>query len=431
MRVALHNLGCKVNSYETDAMSQLFKEAGYEIVDFNETADIYVINTCSVTNIADRKSRQMLHRAKKKNEKAIVVAAGCYVQVAAEQLEQDEAIDIVVGNNKKKDIVQIVEQYMTNNSFVSNIVDISENCDYEELELHTVTEHTRAYIKIQDGCNQFCTYCIIPYTRGRIRSRDAKSVYKEIERLVEQGFMEFVLTGIHLSSYISNETRLIDLIEHINAIPGVERIRLGSLEPGIVTDKFAERLSKCDKVCPHFHLSMQSGCDTVLRRMNRRYDSALYFERCQILKKYFSNPAFTTDVIVGFPGETEEEFDITMKFVEIVGFSELHVFKYSRRNGTPAATMPNQVDEQIKNVRSDKLITLGENLKEQYREAYIGEKVPVLFEEHVDIDGVDYQMGHTKEYIKVAVKSQKELCGTIENLKILKPLNGEIMLATI
>ena len=431
MRVALHNLGCKVNAYETEAMSQQFGNAGYEIVDFKEIADIYIINTCSVTNVADRKSRQMLHRSKKQNENAIVVAVGCYAQVAAEQLEQDEAIDIVVGNNKKKEIVQIVENYIKDRKENKKIIDVADNCEYEEIELETVTDYTRAYIKVQDGCNQFCSYCIIPYARGRIRSRDAKNVYEEIKRLVEQGFMEFVITGIHLSSYISGQTRLIDLIENINAIPGVERIRLGSLEPGIITEEFAGRLSKCEKVCQHFHLSMQSGCDTVLQRMNRRYDSSLYYQKCQILQKYFENPAFTTDVIVGFPGETDEEFETTLKFVEKVGFAELHVFKYSKRNGTKAAVMPNQVDEKIKSVRSDRLIELGENLKDKYRKTYIGKTIPVLMEEHVEIDGVDFQVGHTKEYIKVAVKTDMEMCGTIENLKILERLNGEIMLATI
>lgn len=431
MKVALHNLGCKVNSYETDAMSQLFRESGYEIVPFQEKADIYIINTCSVTNMADRKSRQMLHKSKKMNEAAIVVAVGCYAQVAKENLEQDSAVDIIVGNNKKKEIVSIVEEYMSNHACNTAVIDIAHDNEYEDLELQTVTEHTRAYIKIQDGCNQFCSYCIIPYARGRIRSRELNNICAEITRLASQGFMEVVLTGIHMSSYHSEDNTLIDVVEAIQKIDGIERIRLGSLEPGIVTEDFAKRLSECNKVCPHFHLSMQSGCDDTLKRMNRHYNSSEYYEKCDILRKYFVNPAFTTDVIVGFPGETNEEYQITEDFVKKVEFAELHVFKYSKRSGTRAAVMDNQVSEQVKSDRSELLIAVGETLKEKYRKQFVGKKVPVLVEEIVVIEGDEYQVGHTTEYVKVAVKSDKDLCGTIVDVTVIDSLNQEIMLATI
>lgn len=431
MKVALHNLGCKVNAYETDAMSQLFKKAGYEIVSFHDVADIYVINTCSVTNIADRKSRQMLHKAKKLNPESIVVAVGCYAQVATKELDEDNAVDIIVGNNKKKDIVSVVEQYMGDHKISDAIVDIARDIEYEDLELQTVTEHTRAYIKIQDGCNQFCSYCIIPYARGRIRSRRPDSIYAEIKRLAAQGFKEVVLTGIHLSSYNSDETMLIDVIGEINRMEGIERIRLGSLEPGIITENFAQKLSEYEKVCPHFHLSMQSGCNETLKRMNRHYTAEDYYSKCELLRKYFVNPAFTTDVIVGFPGETEQEFHVTKKFIEKVKFADLHVFKYSKRNGTRAAVMENQVDEQIKSIRSDELIAVGEQLKQSYRTGFIAKKVPVLFEEKVLAEEEEYYVGHTMEYIKVAIKSDVDICGKMIETTIVEVLNKEIMLATL
>ncbi|MBE5959293.1 MAG: tRNA (N(6)-L-threonylcarbamoyladenosine(37)-C(2))-methylthiotransferase MtaB [Lachnospiraceae bacterium] len=431
MKVALHNLGCKVNAYETDAMKQLFEKKGYEIVDFSDAADIYIINTCSVTNIADRKSRQMLHRAKKMNNEAVVVAVGCYAQVAAEQLEKDDAVDVIVGNNKKKDIVEIVEEYLKDHNKFEAVIDIGQDDTYEDFEMSTVTEHTRAYIKIQDGCNQFCSYCIIPYARGRIRSRSMDSIRSEVEKLAAKGYKEFVFTGIHLSSYSYEEKNFVDVIEMVDGIEGVERIRLGSLEPRIVTEDFVSRISKCKSVCPHFHLSMQSGCDTVLKRMNRKYTSAEYFERCELIRKYYDNPAFTTDVIVGFPQETEEEYQITEDFVKKVGFAELHVFKYSMRNGTVAAKMDNQVNDSIKARRSDSLIEVGEKLTEKYREAFLGTECPVLFEEPVVIDGVNYYVGHTKEYIKVAVKAEEDLSGKIVNVTLENPLNKEIILARV
>ena len=444
LKVALHNLGCKVNAYETEAMAQKLEDAGYEIVPFNEKADVYIINTCSVTNMADRKSRQMLHKAKKMNEDAVVVAAGCYVQTATEKLLEDLSVDILIGNNKKKDIVEELQKYFDDNKYNKNVIDINATNEYEELELATVTEHTRAYIKIQDGCNQFCSYCIIPYARGRIRSREFDNIKQEVTELAQKGFKEIVLTGIHLSSYGNNENKLIDVVEMIAGIEGVERIRLGSLEPNIVTEDFAKRLAKVDKICQHFHLSMQSGCDNTLKRMNRHYTSDEYFEKCELLRKYFDNPAFTTDVIVGFPGETQEDYEISREFVKKVRFSELHVFKYSKRDGTVAAKMENQIPEPVKTERSDDLIKVGEILTMEYRRKFIGKKVSVLFEETINIAGEDYWVGHTKEYIKVIMKSDKDLSGDIKNVSLIgfaneclnceniekKGAGKEIMLAT-
>ena len=445
LKVALHNLGCKVNAYETEAMAQKLEDAGYEIVPFNEKADVYIINTCSVTNMADRKSRQMLHKAKKMNEDAVVVAAGCYVQTATEKLLEDLSVDILIGNNKKKDIVEELQKYFDDNKYNKNVIDINATNEYEELELATVTEHTRAYIKIQDGCNQFCSYCIIPYARGRIRSREFDNIKQEVTELAQKGFKEIVLTGIHLSSYGNNENKLIDVVEMIAGIEGVERIRLGSLEPNIVTEDFAKRLAKVDKICPHFHLSMQSGCDNTLKRMNRHYTSDEYFEKCELLRKYFDNPAFTTDVIVGFPGETQEDYEISREFVKKVRFSELHVFKYSKRDGTVAAKMENQIPEPVKTERSEDLIKVGENLTMEYRRKFIGKKVSVLFEEIINVAGENYWVGYTKEYIKVIMKSDKDISGDIKNVSLIgfaneclnceniekKGVGKEIMLATI
>ena len=445
LKVALHNLGCKVNAYETEAMAQKLEDAGYEIVPFNEKADVYIINTCSVTNMADRKSRQMLHKAKKMNEDAVVVAAGCYVQTATEKLLEDLSVDILIVNNKKKDIVEELKKYFDDNKYNKNVIDINATNEYEELELATVTEHTRAYIKIQDGCNQFCSYCIIPYARGRIRSREFDNIKQEVTELAQKGFKEIVLTGIHLSSYGNNENKLIDVVEMIAGIEGVERIRLGSLEPNIVTEDFAKRLAKVDKICPHFHLSMQSGCDNTLKRMNRHYTSDEYFEKCELLRKYFDNPAFTTDVIVGFPGETQEDYEISREFVKKVRFSELHVFKYSKRDGTVAAKMENQIPEPVKTERSEDLIKVGENLTMEYRRKFIGKKVSVLFEEIINVAGENYWVGHTKEYIKVIMKSDKDISGDIKNVSLIgfaneclnceniekKGVGKEIMLATI
>ena len=407
-KVALHNLGCKVNAYEVEAMQQLLEQAGYEIVPFEPGADVYVINTCTVTNIADRKSRQMLHKAKKMNPDAVVVATGCYVQTDEGKLEKDEAVDLVLGNNQKKNIVEVLAEYEAEHQKQAHIIKINQTKEYEELEISRTAEHVRAYIKVQDGCNQFCTYCIIPYARGRVRSRAKEKILQEVHKLAEAGYKEVVLTGIHLSSYgvdfpEEKKEDLLSLIKGVNAVEGINRIRLGSLEPGIVTEEFARELSAMPKVCPHFHLSLQSGCDTTLERMNRRYRSAQYKERCEILRKYFENPALTTDVIVGFPMETEEDFQASYEFVRDIHFYETHIFKYSRRHGTKAAQMDGQLTDAVKAVRSDKMLELNEVREKEYENTFLGKEVEVLLEEEVDIQGKSFYLGHTREYVKVAV----------------------------
>lgn len=430
-KAALHNLGCKVNSYETEAMTQMLQKAGYCIVPFGENADVYIINTCSVTNMADRKSRQMLHKAKKMNPQAVVVAAGCYVQTASYKVVNDNSVDIVIGNNKKKDLISVLNDYFEKHQEnAESIIDINHTSEYEDLEIETVTEHTRAHIKIQDGCDNFCSYCIIPYARGRVRSRSLESIRREMLRLADNGFKEIVLTGINLGFYNDGENKLIDVIEMAEQIKGIERIRLGSIDPEIVTEEFSERLSKISKICPHFHLSMQSGCDKTLSEMNRHYTSGEYYEKCCMLRKYFDNPAFTTDVIVGFPGESDADYNVSKEFVKKVGFAELHVFKYSKRDGTVAAKMPNQVDEQIKNKRSDELIKIGEQLTKNYRKNKIGKTVSVLFEEKSEIHGTEYWVGHTKDYIKAAVLSEEDLSGKTADVKLTDFISSEIMLAT-
>ena len=419
-KAALHNLGCKVNAYETEAMQEMLEKAGYEIVPFKEGADVYVINTCTVTNIADRKSRQMLHRARKMNPDAVVVAAGCYVQ-AQDGKGQDPCIDIVLGNNHKKDLVRILDEYAAKRASAAEIEDISRTREYESLHLTKPGDHTRAYIKVQDGCNQFCTYCIIPYARGRVRSRVMEEVLREVRELAEGGYKEVVLTGIHLSSYgidFDRERHLLELIRAVHEVDGIERIRLGSLEPGIITEEFARELSRIPEICPHFHLSLQSGCDATLKRMNRRYSSAEYAEKCRILRKYFDDPALTTDVIVGFPGETEEEFGASYDFVDSIDFYETHIFKYSRRSGTKAAVMPDQVSEQVKAERSAVMIGLGERKRAAYEKRYVGREVEVLVEEDAVVDGRCVQVGHTKEYIKIALESNEDLKNRIVKVRI-------------
>ncbi|MBR6614942.1 MAG: tRNA (N(6)-L-threonylcarbamoyladenosine(37)-C(2))-methylthiotransferase MtaB, partial [Lachnospiraceae bacterium] len=381
--------------------------AGYEIVDFEDQADVYIINTCSVTNMADKKSRQMLHRAKAKNPDAVVVAAGCYVQAAGEKLKEDEAIDLVIGNNKKADLIPLLEECLAGREVTDSIIDISATHEYESLHIAKQADHTRAFIKVQDGCNQFCSYCIIPYTRGRVRSRRPEGVVSEVLELTANGYQEIVLTGIHLSSYgVDFKGENIDflyLIKLLHEIEGVKRLRFGSLEPRVITEEFAKELSKLDKICPHFHLSLQSGCDETLKRMNRHYTADEYYNGCEILRKYFKNPAITTDVIVGFAGETEEEFAATKEFLEKVNFYEMHVFKYSRRAGTRADKMPNQVPEQIKTRRSAELLALEAEMSRKYRESFLGQETEVLLEEPVTINGEQYMIGHTKEYVKVVV----------------------------
>lgn len=430
MKAALHNLGCKVNAYETEAMQQILEEAGYEIVPFSEYADVYVINTCSVTNMADRKSRQMLHRAKKQNPDAIVVGAGCYVQTKEAQALVDESIDIVIGNNKKHELVPLLREYEASHRKTACVADINhEKQAYEELSLSRTAEHTRAFIKVQDGCNQFCTYCIIPFARGRVRSRELPDVLQEIRTLAKSGYREVVLTGIHLSSYgVDNGESLLHLIEAVHELEGIERIRLGSLEPRIVTDAFAKRLSELPKICPHFHLSLQSGCDTVLSRMNRRYDTAEYEAGCALLRRYFEHPAITTDVIVGFPGETDEEFETTERYLERIHFYEMHIFQYSRREGTKAAAMPDQVPEAVKKERSEKLLALGHRMSEEFRRYYLGRQVTALLEEEFLYDGKRYYTGYTKEYVKVAVETEKDLSNTFVTGTLKTQLTEDIYL---
>ena len=406
-RAAFHTLGCKVNAYETEAMEELLQTAGYDIVPFTEQADVYVVNTCSVTNMAERKSRQMLHRAKKLNPEAVVVATGCYVQVSEEEARADAAVDLVLGNNQKRQIVTALDAYFEGRAFDDVLADVEKE-QYEELEVSTVLEHTRAFVKVQDGCNQFCSYCIIPYARGRVRSRRMENVIAEIKRLAEAGIQEVVLTGIHLSSYgreIDGESHLIELIEAIHPIDGISRIRLGSLEPRIITEEFVGRLKKLHKVCPHFHLSLQSGCEETLKRMNRHYTPEEYYEKCKLLRAAFENPAITTDVIVGFPGETDEEFDKTRQFLEKVHFYEMHIFRYSRRKGTRADKMENQIPEEIKAQRSSILSSLESQMTKEFRTKWTGTCVKVLLEERQEINGVSYMVGHTPEYIKCAVET--------------------------
>lgn len=430
-KAALHNLGCKVNAYETEAMQHLLEEAGYEIVPFTQKADVYVINTCSVTNMADRKSRQMLHKAKKNNPDSIVVAAGCYVQTSEKEVLNDLSVDIVIGNDRKHDLVRLLEEYSLD-SVNDTVDDINDGKhDFEELFIDQTKEHTRAFIKVQDGCNQFCSYCIIPYARGRVRSRRFENVIAEVERLAANGFKEVVLTGIHLSSYgvdFEEATGLLELIQAVNAVKGIERIRLGSLEPKIVTEHFASELSKLDKICPHFHLSLQSGCDETLKRMNRKYTTKEYERGCELLRKYFVHPAITTDVIVGFPGETEEEFEQTKAYLEHIHFYEMHIFKYSKRKGTRAAVMPDQIDEQIKAARSEKLIALGHDMSKEFRKFYIGKNEEVLFEEKDVIGDKEYFVGYTKEYVKVAKKTDENLENQIVSGRISGMLTDEILL---
>ncbi len=439
--IALHNLGCKVNGYEMDVMQQILQEKGYKIVPFDEKADIYIINTCTVTNIADQKSRQMLHRAKKKNPDAVVVAVGCYVQTGGEKIAEDTAIDLVIGNNRKRDVAEILEEYLAakENGTLSDrdrmlqsqtVIDINHTKEYEEMKLTGTSGHTRAYVKIQDGCNQFCSYCIIPYARGRVRSRREEDILTEVLRLVETGYQEIVLTGIHISSYgIDRGTpELLQLLEKLNRIEGLRRIRLGSLEPGIITEEVVGKLSLFSKVCPHFHLSLQSGCDETLRRMNRRYTTGEYLKKVEILRRYFDRPAITTDVIVGFPGETEDEFKSTEAFLEKVHFYEMHIFKYSRRQGTRAAAMEDQVSDQVKAERSGRLMRLEQRMSQEYRQSFIGENVEVLYEEAKKIGETVYQIGHTVRYIKIGRKAQGDFRNRILSETLVGALQDDIML---
>jgi threonylcarbamoyladenosine tRNA methylthiotransferase MtaB len=457
---AFLSLGCKVNSYETEAMRGMFETAGYEIVDFKDTADVYVVNTCTVTNIADRKSRQMLHQAKHRNPEAIIAAVGCYVQAAEEVLLEDSAVDLVVGNNKKSDIVSMVERCKNSKNKEELVIDINEEKEYEELNVITTMEKTRAFIKIQDGCNRFCSYCIIPYVRGRVRSRKEGEILAEITELAKKGYKEIVLTGIHISSYGTdrvfeeknkyNDTEdleivqdeddtkdttlrmpLAELITKIGQIPGIERIRLGSLEPRIITQAFLDAIAVVSQFCPHFHLSLQSGSNSILKRMNRKYSAEEYYDGVMLIRRYFEQPSFTTDVIVGFPGETQEEFEETMEFVEKIGFSHIHVFKYSKRTGTKAAEMSAQIPEETKNLRSNVLITRAETMSKEYKELFLGKIEEILIEEEITIEGNIYQVGHNERYLKLAVRSERDLTNQLVQAKIINKLTEEIMLCEI
>lgn len=419
--VALHNLGCKVNAYETESMMQQLAQHGYHIVPFAPGADIYIVNTCTVTNVADRKSRQILHKAKKMNPSAVVVAAGCYVQTQENREALEETVDLVIGNNKKQELVTILNEYLRAGKREEAVLDMNTVKEYEELHLVQTAEHTRAYIKVQDGCNQFCSYCIIPYARGRVRSRKKEDVLEEVKRLAANGYREVVLTGIHLSSYGIDleKENLLSLITVVHEIDGIERIRLGSLEPGIITDEFCRQASELSKLCPHFHLSLQSGCEETLKRMNRRYTASEYYKKCELLRTYFEHPAITTDVIVGFPGETEEEFAESREFIDTVGFYETHIFKYSRRKGTKAAVMKGQVEESVKQKRSRILQTINEKNKKQWLSFYNGKELEVLLEEQVEYQGVVYQTGHSKEYIKAAVRGSDRRENELLTVKVL------------
>ena len=414
-KVALHNLGCKVNAYEVEAMQQLLEKAGYEIVPFTEGADVYLINTCTVTNIADRKSRQMLHKAKKMNPDAIVVATGCYAQADTEKLKEDTAVDLILGNNQKTQIVEALEEYEKEHAKQVQVIEINHTKEYEELSISSTAEHVRAYIKVQDGCNQFCTYCIIPFARGRVRSRKIEEVLSEVKTLAAKDYKEVVLTGIHLSSYgvdFPKEEResLLSLIQAVSRVEGISRIRLGSLEPRIITEEFLEGIVKTGKVCPHFHLSLQSGCNKTLKNMNRRYSAQEYAEKCELIRKFYPAPALTTDVIVGFPQETEEDFEeseeefrMSRDFVDSIHFYETHIFKYSRRHGTKAASMDGQLTEAAKAQRSDRMLELHEIRAREYEEAMIGKKMELLLEEEIEIDGRPWYVGHSREYVRAVI----------------------------
>ena len=432
-KVALHNLGCKVNAYEVEAMQQLLEEAGYEIVPFEPGADVYLINTCTVTNIADRKSRQMLHKAKKMNPDAIVIAAGCYVQTDEGKLDKDEAVDLILGNNQKGNIVQVLEEYEQQHIRQKHVLKINQTKEYEELAIDHTAEYVRAYIKVQDGCNQFCTYCIIPYARGRVRSRKIAHVMDEVHALASKGYKEVVLTGIHLSSYgvdfpAEEKETLLSLIRAVHEVEGIERIRLGSLEQGIITEEFVQSIAALPKMCPHFHLSLQSGCDSVLKRMNRKYTTQDIREKCKAIREHFQYPALTTDIIVGFPGETEEEFEETRKFLEEIDLYEMHVFKYSIRKGTKAADMKPQINDQIKAKRSNVLLEMSKQHQKEFETKQLGMVKEVLIEEKMH--GKDhYYTGHTKEYIKVALYSEEPLENKIVKVKLRQILDDGYVLA--
>ena len=447
--VAFHNLGCKVNSYEMDIMQQKFIENDFQVVPFDKKADVYVVNTCTVTNIADRKSRQMLHRAKKENPDSVVIAVGCYVQTQTKEVSSDASVDIAIGNNKKSEIVEILKEYLekkekeekTSGGLLketfTKVLDINHTPEYESMFLIKTLDRTRAYIKIEDGCNQFCSYCLIPYARGRVRSRDMEEIIREIKELTQKGYKEFVLTGIHVSSYMItspndlSENRLAELLERIQQIEGVKRIRLSSLEPRVITRDFVLRISKLDKLCPHFHLSLQSGSDETLKRMNRHYTGDDFLRGVKLLREYFDNPAITTDIIAGFPGESQKEFEESFDFAKKVSFYEMHVFKYSKRKGTVAEKLPGQVSDSDKEIRSHRLIELSKKLSGDYRETFLGKIRPVLFEEETELFGKKYMSGHTPEYIRVWVENADIKENEIYNVMLKTGFTDEILTGEI
>ncbi len=425
-KVAFITLGCKVNQYETNSMIQKFQKKGYKIIESTEKADIYIVNTCTVTNMSDRKSRQMLRRVKELNHNAIVVACGCYVQVAKEELEKIEEIDLILGNNEKREIVELVEKYIEKNQKYFEMEDVMHQKEYVELGEITYTEKMRAVIKVQDGCDRFCSYCIIPYARGRVRSRKPENIIAEIEKIAQKGIKEVVITGIHIASYgkdFKEKYQLIDLLEEINQIEGIQRIRLGSIEPLLITDEFIERLSKLEKICHHFHLSLQSGCDETLKRMNRRYTTQEFQEIVTRLRKKYEDVILTTDIIVGFPGESQEEFEKTYQFLQEIKFYKMHVFKYSPRKGTKAAKMTGQIDGKEKEKRSQELIELSNKTQIEYNEKYIGKEVEVLFEEEKN----GYYQGHTKNYIVAMTKSKENLENKLITAKCISTEKDHIM----
>ena len=416
---AIITLGCKVNQYETNAMSQKLLENGYEVVEHNQKADVYIINTCTVTNMSDRKSRQMIRKAKEMNPQAKVIAVGCYVQVAKKEVEKIEEIDLALGNEEKVNIVDYCNRLIEQNEYDQNIADVMRTKEFAEFGETSYTEKTRAVIKVQDGCDRFCSYCIIPYARGRVRSRHPEHIIKEIKNIAKEEIKEVVITGIHIASYgkdFKDEYRLIDLLEEINKIDGIERIRLGSIEPLLITDEFVQRLKKLDKICEHFHLSLQSGCDETLKRMNRRYTTKQFIEIVNRLRNAYSDVNLTTDIIVGFPGETDKEFEETYEFLQKIKFYKMHIFKYSQRKGTKAAEMPEQISPEIKEERSKKLIQLSDNNEKDYNQKYIGKQVQVLWEE--EKNGV--YKGHTKNYVLIESKETRKsnMENVLENVVI-------------
>lgn len=417
-KVASHALGCKVNQYESEAIAELFAQKGYEIVDIDEWADIYIINTCTVTNFGDKKSRQLIRKVKRQNPEAVVAAIGCYAQTAPDEIKNIEGVNLIIGTKGRKDIVDLVETYVPEMGVVSTVGQIAKEREFEHLTISKLADRTRAYLKIQDGCSQFCSYCIIPYARGPIRSRDPEDIMDEVKVLAENGFKEIILTGIHVASYGKDlkGVTLLDVIKRVQAQEGIERIRFSSVEPNIVTEEFASELSKLDKVCDHFHLSLQSGCDRTLKRMNRKYDAAGYERAVEILRKYFPNVAITTDIIAGFPDETDEDFEKSLEFAKKIGFAKIHAFPYSPKRGTPAAVMPNQILNAVKNERTSRLIEASDRMADEFIKSFEGRVMPVLYEREIEHNIYE---GYTTNYIRVLSESSENIKNKILDTEIV------------